>query len=106
MKNRPVFTLNPQGEQADFQLSSRLCRDRGKKAEKPCWILICQSRNTNVFHCIIAVHIFFDLLSKVTSNKTLNQFYFSRLMRRLITIFKIDITIETPVRIQSGRGFL
>jgi hypothetical protein len=31
MKNRPVFTLHPQGEQAGFQLSSRLCRDQGKK---------------------------------------------------------------------------
>jgi hypothetical protein len=42
MKNRPVFTLNPQGEQAGF--SAFTPWGRGKKAEKPCWILICQSR--------------------------------------------------------------
>jgi hypothetical protein len=45
MKNRPVFTLNPQGEQAGF--SAFTPWGRGKKAEKPCWILICQSR-TNI----------------------------------------------------------
>jgi hypothetical protein len=43
MKNRPVFTLYPQGEQAGF--SAFTPWGRGKKAEKPDWILICQSRN-------------------------------------------------------------
>jgi hypothetical protein len=42
MKNRPVFTLHPQGEQVGF--SAFTPWGRGKKAEKPCWILICQSR--------------------------------------------------------------
>jgi hypothetical protein len=42
MKNRPVFTLNPQEEQAGF--SAFTPWGRGKKAEKPGWILICQSR--------------------------------------------------------------
>jgi uncharacterized protein involved in outer membrane biogenesis len=42
MKNRPVFTLYPQGEQAGF--SAFTPWGRGKKAEKPDWILICQSR--------------------------------------------------------------
>jgi hypothetical protein len=42
MKNRPVFTLNPHGEQAGF--SAFTPWGRGKKAEKPGWILICQSR--------------------------------------------------------------
>jgi hypothetical protein len=42
MKNRPVFTLHPQGEQAGF--SAFTPWGRVKKAEKPGWILICQSR--------------------------------------------------------------
>jgi phytoene desaturase len=42
MKNHPVFTLYPQGEQAGF--SAVTPWGRGKKAEKPDWILICQSR--------------------------------------------------------------
>jgi hypothetical protein len=42
MKNRPVFTLYPQGEQAGF--SAFTPWGRGHKAEKPDWILICQSR--------------------------------------------------------------
>jgi hypothetical protein len=41
MKNRPVFTLHPQGEQAGF--SAFTPWGRGKKAEKHGWILICQS---------------------------------------------------------------
>jgi hypothetical protein len=47
MKNRPVFTLNPQGEQACF--SAFTPWGRGKKAEKPGWISICQSR-TNLIN--------------------------------------------------------
>jgi hypothetical protein len=42
MKNRPVFTLNPQGDQAGF--SAFTPWGQGKKAEKPGWILICQIR--------------------------------------------------------------
>jgi hypothetical protein len=42
MKNRPVFTLHPQGEQAGFLAFTPW--GRSKKAEKPDWILICQSR--------------------------------------------------------------
>jgi hypothetical protein len=48
MKNRPVFTLHPQGEQAGFSAFTRQSAGRGKKAEKPGWILISQSR-TNLF---------------------------------------------------------
>jgi hypothetical protein len=39
LKNRPVFTLHPQGEQAGF--SAFTPWGRGKKAEKPGRILIC-----------------------------------------------------------------
>jgi hypothetical protein len=42
LKNRPVFTLHPQGEQAGF--SAFTPWGRGKKAEKPGRILIFQSR--------------------------------------------------------------
>jgi hypothetical protein len=49
MKNRPVFALYPQGEQAGF--SAFTPWGRGKKAEKPDWILICQSRiSTFCYH--------------------------------------------------------
>jgi hypothetical protein len=47
MKNRPVFTLNPQGEQAGFSAFTPSGRGK-KKVEKPCWILICQSRFNNM----------------------------------------------------------
>jgi hypothetical protein len=39
MKNRPVVTPHPRGEQAGF--SAFTPWGRGKKAEKPGWILIC-----------------------------------------------------------------
>jgi hypothetical protein len=42
LKNRPVFTLYPHGEQAGF--SAFTPWGRGKKAGKPIRILICQSR--------------------------------------------------------------
>ena len=42
MKNHPVFTLNPQGEQAGF--SAFTPWGRGKKAEKQNSVMICQSR--------------------------------------------------------------
>jgi hypothetical protein len=42
MKNHPVFTLHPPREQAGF--SAFTPWGRGKKAEKPGWILIRQSR--------------------------------------------------------------
>jgi hypothetical protein len=40
LKNRPVFTLHPQGEQVGFSAFIPTKSGTGKKAEKPGWILI------------------------------------------------------------------
>jgi hypothetical protein len=55
MKNRPVFTLHPQGEQAGF--SDLTPWGRGKKAEIPGWILICQSRISISLQNIKNIHM-------------------------------------------------
>jgi hypothetical protein len=46
MKNRHVFTPDPKGNIPVYQLSPASRRGQGKKAEKQCQILICQSRIT------------------------------------------------------------
>ena len=56
LKNRPVFTLYPQGEQAGFSVFTPW--GRSKKAEKPDWILICQSRIKMSFKKLKPVEIF------------------------------------------------
>jgi hypothetical protein len=83
MKNRPVFTFYPQGEQAGF--SAFTPWGRGKKAEKPDWILICQSRTKKLLKFKLLKEINEDVPESIRSIEKI---------RSHISFFKLEVKFK------------